>query len=122
MKADGNCLFRCFDFFLHPSEEMTPGRVRQGLVDYVQQNAELFCDDVVQSGFPNMADYCAYMLRDGTWGDGIMLQAFSLWTRVNLYLLYPTGKFHLLHFFGEGALNIALIFENKHYDVAIPLQ
>lgn len=110
---DGNCQFHSlalfFDFLEHRA-------VRAHIVEYIEQHADRFAEDVRAEYGCSVADYCARMARLGTHGDGVTLQAFTLAFQVSVWLFLPTGVSR----FGEYEKNIALVRRGDHYDAAIP--
>jgi hypothetical protein len=111
---DGNCQFHSlalfFDFLSHT-------QMRAQVVQYIQQHADRFVEDIRAEYGCSVDAYCERMARLGTHGDGVTLQAFTLAFQVSVWLFMPTGVSR----FGEFQKNIALIRQGDHYDAAIPI-
>lgn len=114
---DGNCLFHSLAKCMEDIQ-IDHHRVRELLIDYIQENAERFEGDILASNYLSVSDYCESMARDGEWGDAIMLQAFILMTNVNVRLFTDYGFSDLNP---GGHQNVALIQHRGHYQPAIPI-
>lgn len=62
--------------------------------------------------------YCREVFNDGYWGDGVCLQAFSMIFKVNVYVCDARDEEKVMKLtnVGDNRPNIALLFDENHYD------
>jgi len=87
------------------------------IVHYILQNKDTFETDIKADGHKSVYAYCDNMLKDGIWGDGICLQAFSLIFGVNVYVYDAESKraIKVSDKFKQRP-NVALHLKDNHYD------
>ena len=81
--GDGNCLFRCFAFLAHGSEN-AHAKMRSLLVTFVSLNASSFSALVFEG---NIKTHVSKMKRFGEWGTQVELQAAATLFQKPLYVL-----------------------------------
>ena len=79
MRGDGNCLFRALAY---PSKQHR--MVRRCLTQHLARNWELYKEFVTEE---QREVYIHRMQQDGTWGDELMIKAFSDLARVNVTVI-----------------------------------
>lgn len=113
MPADGNCMFHSLAFPTNSS-----GELRQRVVDYIEAHWDDFC------GFMTRAEkdtYCERMRRLGTWGDEIVLQAFSEMDQHTVQVFdAPTGRLIQTYRPTISTGVKRLLYDGLHYDVRVP--
>ena len=113
--GDGNCLFHALASFFQ-SSKIDHALIRRMLVHYIYQHGAQFKVDIEAGGYRDIDQYCAHMGQNGTWGDGVCVQAFGMLFKVNVWICY--GKdgdpSQIVHF--DGRPHIGLLLQGQHYD------
>lgn len=112
--GDGNCQFHSLSVFFDSYDHSA---MRQIICKFIHRNKTIFQEDILNLGYDNVDKYILEMSRNGTWGDGITLQAFCMIFRVNVWLFMPTGVSQLCPKFEK---NVAIIRNGNHYEAALP--
>jgi len=107
MPGDGNCLFHSISY-PYGNHRM----VRACIVRYIARNWDEFKHFIVTE---ERGDYLKEMIRPGTWGDEIVLRAFSdlAKRRVRVYSS-PQGE--AVAQYGDCGECVNLLFDGNHYD------
>ena len=79
--GDGNCLFRCFSYFMHQCDEQHHLLIREMIVNYLENNTCTFIDFNL-----NFEEYLSKMRENGTYGDNMEIQAFAQLFRINVHV------------------------------------
>ena len=103
--GDGNCLFRCFSYFMHQCDEQHHLLIREMIVNYLENNTCTFIDFNL-----NFEEYLSKMRENGTYGDNMEIQAFAQLFRINVHVhvLNKSEKDHKKN----RVENLDLIFKN----------
>ena len=113
MPGDGNCLFHSLSY---PSGNHR--MVRACIVRYISNHWEEFRNFVVVE---ERGDYIQQMIRPGTWGDELVLRAFSDLSQRRVRVYTPSQQ--LISEYGSeenGATIVNVCFSGCHYDVLSP--
>jgi len=115
--GDGNCLFHSLALFFQDSS-VNHLSMRQRLCTYIAQHRADF-EPVVADTRHSLDDYLNYMSRPGAYGDGIMVDAFSLCFQINVFIFNQGRSYQTLP---DAAINIALYWDKaaQHYEPAFP--
>lgn len=114
--GDGNCLFRCFSFFLY-NNDIFYNRVRKIIVDYMSSHWNEFQD------FTHLdkATYILNMSRDREYGTNLEIQAFVKLYDVNIKIICNHNDNY--YYFGRSESNYKLVLlyegqiDNGHYNI-----
>lgn len=115
--GDGNCLFHSLALFFSDSS-VNHLSMRQRLCTYIAQHREDF-EPIVADTQHTLDDYLNYMRRPGSYGDGIMIDAFSLCFQINVFIFNQGHSYETLP---DARINIALYWNRaaQHYEPAFP--
>lgn len=115
---DGNCLFHSLSSFM-ADNNTTHFSLRTRLVKFIASRASEFSSVVDPSVYSSFAHYLTSMSQPGHYGDGTMIDAFSLLFNVNV-VIFNDGRFY--ETLPEAKINIALYWnrQQQHYQPAIP--
>ena len=85
--GDGNCLFRCFSFFLFGREgqHLT---VRSILMRVENLNKEVFEGKLTDLNEPSIREHVHKLLRPNTWGTHVEIMAAATYFQVPVYFCY----------------------------------
>ena len=110
--GDGNCLFRSLS---HPVGSHL--MVRACVVRYISKNWNEFRDFVVTD---ERGDYIQQMIRPGTWGDELVLRAFSDLSRRHVRVYTPSQRLISEYGSADDQPSVNVCFSGCHYDVFVP--
>ena len=116
--GDGNCLFRCFSYFMHQSDEQYHLLIREMIVNYVENNTCRFFSFNL-----NFEEYLSNMRQNGTYGDNIEIQAFSelFGINVHVHVLNKIQKDHKIIISNVNKCIHLLYDDINHYNILIDL-
>jgi len=116
--GDGNCLFRCFSYFMHQCDEQYHLLIREMIVNYVENNTCTFIDFNL-----NFEEYLLNMRLNGTYGDNMEIQAFSRLFRINVHVhvLNKSEKDHKITISNVNKCIHLLYDDINHYNILIDL-
>ena len=116
--GDGNCLFRCFSYFMHQSDEQYHLLIREMIVNYVENNTCRFISFNL-----NFEEYLSNMRQNGTYGDNIEIQAFSelFGINVHVHVLNKIQKDHKIIISNVNKCIHLLYDDINHYNILIDL-
>lgn len=111
--GDGNCLFRAL---AHPTGHHAA--LRRELVGHMRREWARYAHFVAEE---ERDDYLADMARAGTWGDELVLLAFSecRGVRVRVHDAHPPHK--VISEYGvQHPITHRLLYDGEHYDTLVP--
>ena len=113
MKGDGNCLFRSLAY---PS--LQHQTVRSGVMAHLQSNWKYYKDFVADE---QRATYRQDMAADGTWGDELMVRAFSDAANVDVFVFdahtgKPISEYRQTK---PSRTPKYLLYDGAHYDIIV---
>uniref|UniRef100_A0ACD5YZX2 Uncharacterized protein n=1 Tax=Avena sativa TaxID=4498 RepID=A0ACD5YZX2_AVESA len=114
--ADGNCFFRAMGDQLEGDEEQHM-KYREMVVQYIVQHREEF-EPFIEDEVP-FDEYCASMMKDGTWAGNMELQAASLVTSRNICIhMLNSPRWYINNFSGREASNMVHLsyHHGEHYN------
>lgn len=109
--GDGNCLFRSL---AHPSHDHAD--VRRRILRHIRRNWDkysMFMEDSEQ------ATYLENMARNGTWGDELIISAYSDAYGVDVHV-HDTRHNTVLRYGREYPTFKHVRYDGGHYDVLLP--
>ena len=116
--SDGNCLFHSLRFFLRYNQ-ISAHELRLRLCSYIASHADTYSVIITESPFRSLTEYLQAMSREGVYGDGTMINAFSSLFQINV-VIFNDGQYH--ETLDTAPVNIALYWDRsaQHYQPAIP--
>ena len=112
MPGDGNCLFHSLSY---PNGNVCMARAC--IVRYISKHWDDFREFVVTE---ERRDYIQEMIRPGTWGDEIVLRAFSDLARRQVRVYTPSHELIAAYGSAEYSPTANVCFSGCHYDVLLP--
>ena len=94
IKGDGNCLFRALAFHILGDEELYYP-VRSFLVRFESKNSDLFATRLIPGrglNKPTIREHINHLMRPGTWGTHVELQAIATYYQVPIYICIHNRK------------------------------
>lgn len=108
--GDGNCLFHSLSY-----PDGNHRMVRACIVRHIANHWDEFRHFVVTE---ERGDYLRQMIRPGTWGDELVLRAFSDLAQRRVRVHSPSAD--VLAEYGEGDAEVNVLFSGCHYDALVP--
>ena len=107
--GDGNCLFRCFSYFLYNSQNFHM-KIRKSIVQNVAndwENKKLYIigNEYYQTVL-NSEDYIELMSKYGTYGTKMEIQSFAEIYNVDMKIYF--NNINVLHSFRDNSSNFKL--------------
>lgn len=123
--GDGNCLFRCFSYFLYNNQNFHM-KIRLNLSSYIKNNWEQFKNFVIGNCYykniTNGNEYYEFMSKNGIYGNELEITAF-----VNMYnikiMVHLQNSNHVFEFDNNlNSNNILILYlsgikDAGHYDI-----
>ncbi len=112
MAGDGNCLFHSLSYPIGNHR-----MVRACIVRHISKHWNEFREFVVTE---EQEDYIQQMIRPGTWGDELVLRAFSELAHRRVRVYTPSQE--LVSEYGNADIQpiVNVCFSGCHYDVLFP--
>lgn len=112
MLGDGNCLFHSLSYPIGNHR-----MVRACIVRYISKHWDDLREFVVAE---ERGDYIQQMIRPGTWGDELVLRAFSDLAQRQVRVYSPSQQ--LVSQYGNAGMQpiVNVCFSGCHYDVLLP--
>ena len=89
--GDGNCLFRCFSYFLFGTEDQHLA-VRSLLMRVESLNKELFDNKLTDINADTISQHIHKLLHPCTWGTHVEIMACATYFQSSVYFCYQNTK------------------------------
>ena len=84
VQRDGNCLFRCLSKWLFKTEDHHD-EIRQITVKQIEKSMEFYKSQIDINRFKDINGYLKSMIKEGEWGDDVIMSAFSEAYNCNIF-------------------------------------
>jgi len=112
MPVDGNCLFHSLSYPIGNHR-----MVRACIVRHISKQWNEFREFLVTE---ERGDYIQQMIRPGTWGDELVLRAFSDLSQRQVRVYTPSHDLICEYGNADGQSSVNVRFSGCHYDVLLP--
>ena len=122
--GDGNCLFRCFSYFLYNNQNLHY-KVRLNVVKYITNNWNTYQNFILGNQYYkniiNGNDYELLMSQNGIYGNEIEIKAFA--EMYNIQVSVHSNNANDIYSFGNNSSSQKLMllfdgnFDSGHYDI-----